>query len=232
MIEKMIEYQTVDAQLKSVEQELSSNEDRKKGIAAKKFLDTVNDSLTELDGKAAELEAAFNKYQSTYKKLSETQKEFEGTIEEYSEEDELNFVKKKARELLNELASLEQQATRLAEEIEAVTEQYKTLKKKTASAQKQFRECGQRYTEFKASKAEIQKEITGRLAEIEKEIPPEVMAIYKQKRAEKMFPILFEYTGSGYCPHCRTEFSKLAESKLSKNNVVICDNCGRVLYKK
>ena len=69
MIEKMIEYQTVDAQLKSVEQELSSNEDRKKGIAAKKFLDTVNDSLTELDEKAAELEAAFNKYQSTYKKL-------------------------------------------------------------------------------------------------------------------------------------------------------------------
>jgi hypothetical protein len=50
-MEKLLEYQQVDAELKAVENELSSNEDRKKGIAAKKFLDTVNDSLAELDAK-------------------------------------------------------------------------------------------------------------------------------------------------------------------------------------
>ena len=51
MMEKLLEYQSVDAELKAIEQELSANEDRKKGIAAKKFLDGVNDSLAELDAK-------------------------------------------------------------------------------------------------------------------------------------------------------------------------------------
>ncbi len=232
MIDKIVEYQAVDAQLKSIEQELMSNEDRKKGIAAKKFLDTVNDSLTELDAKAAEFEVAYKKYSETYKKLTDIQKEFEGTMEEYSEEDELNFVKKKAQELLNELSSLEKQVMRLSEEITVITEQYNSLKRKTASAQKQFRECGQKYTDFKASKAALQNEITAKLAEIEKSVDKNIMAVYKQKRAEKMFPIFYEYTGQGYCPYCRTEFSKLAESNLAKNNMIVCDNCSRVLYKK
>ena len=35
-MEKLLEYQKIDAELKAIEQELSSNEDRKKGIVAKK----------------------------------------------------------------------------------------------------------------------------------------------------------------------------------------------------
>jgi len=146
MIEKLLEYQQVDAELRAIEQELSSNEDRKKGIAAKKFLDTVNDSLAELNSKAVEFDNAYTKYTGVFNKLLETQKEFD-SVSDYSNEDEINFVKKKAQELSDELKSLEKQIVRLQEEIVSLTEQYNALKKKTASAQKQFKECGQRYTE-------------------------------------------------------------------------------------
>ena len=113
-----------------------------------------------------------------------------------------------------------------------MTEQYNTLKKKTLAAQKQFKESGQKYTEFKASKAESKQEVLARLEAIEKEVDPAVMALYKQKRADKIFPILYEYAGAGFCPNCRTEISKLAESNLTKTGVIVCDNCGRLLYKK
>ncbi len=230
-MQKLLEYQSVDAQLKAIEQELSGNEDRKKGIAAKKFLDTVNESLSELDRKAAEFDNAYTKYTDVYGKLAETQKEFDGALE-YDSEDELVFVKKKAQELMEELKTLEKTVLRLKDEIVALTEQYNALKRKTAAAQKQFKECGQKYTELKASKAAEQKAITAKLAEIEKEVPAEIMQLYKQKRADKIFPILYEYGGAGFCPHCRTEISKLAESNLAKKGVIVCDNCGRILYNK
>lgn len=231
MMEKLLEYQTVDAELKAIEQELSSNEDRKKGIAAKKFLDTVNDSLAELDRKAAEFDGAYTKYTDAYRRLCEIQKELEDASEDYSEEDEINFVKKKAHELMDELKALEKQIVHLQEEIVAITEQYNGLKKKTMAAQKQFKECGQRYTEFKESKAEAKKQITARLEKLEKDIPAELMEVYKKKRADKIYPIVYEYTGSGFCPYCRTEIPKLSESNMVKNGYGICDNCGRVLYK-
>ena len=100
MMEKLLEYQSVDAELKAIEQELSANEDRKKGIAAKKFLDGVNDSLAELDAKAAEFDSAYTKYTQAYAKLCEVQQEFEGTAGDYSGEDEIVFIKKKAQELI------------------------------------------------------------------------------------------------------------------------------------
>ena len=127
--------------------------------------------------------------------------------------------------------NFQKQIVHLQEEIVALTEQYNSLKKKTLAAQKQFKECGQKYTEFKATKAESQKEVSARLAKLEKEIDKKIMDLYKKKRADKIFPILYEYKGSGFCPNCRTEISKLAESNLAKDGFIECDNCGRLLFK-
>lgn len=231
MLEKLIEYQSVDAELRKLEQELLSNEDRKKGISAKKFLDTVNDSLAELDAKAAELDSAYTKYVEIHARLAETQKDFDQSVlDDYTEENELAFVKKKAQELMDELKNLERQLVRLNDEIVVLTEKYSQLKKKTFAAQKQFKESGQKYTEYKATLAKPQKEIADRLAVMEKDVDPQLMALYKKKRADKMFPIFFEYTGTGFCPHCRTEISKLAESTIAKDKIITCENCGRVMY--
>lgn len=231
MMEKLLEYQSVDAELKAIEQELSANEDRKKGIAAKKFLDGVNDSLAELDAKAAEFDSAYTKYTQAYAKLCEVQQEFEGTAGDYSGEDEIVFIKKKAQELMDELKALEKQIVRLQEEILSITEQYNGLKKKTLAAQKQFKECGQKYMEFKESKAEAKNKIAEKLLKLEKDIPEDLMEVYKKKRADKIYPILYEYNGSGFCPYCRTEIPRLSESNMAKNGYVSCDNCGRILYK-
>lgn len=230
MLNKLIEYQNVDAQLRAIEQELASNEDRKKGLSAKKFLDTVNDSLAELDGKAADLDSAYTKYTEVFNKLLETQGEIAASSGEYTGEDEISFITKKAQELMSELKTLEKQLVRLQEEIMALTEQYNSLKKKTFAAQKQFKECGQKYNAFKETKAEGQKEIQAALAEMEKDIDPALMEIYKKKRKDKIFPILYEYAGKGFCPQCMTELSRLALSNISAKSYVECDNCGRVLY--
>lgn len=229
MITKLIEYQSVDSELRAIEQELIASEDRKKGIAARKFLDTVSETLAELDEKAAAFDTAYTKYSDVYSRLSETQKEF-GDLDEYNEEEELSFMMKKAQELMDELKSLEKQIAHLQEEIAALCDRYTALKKKTAAAQKQFRECGQKYTALKESKAGAQKEIQQRLAVLEKEVEPALMEQYKRKRADKIFPILYEYNGNGFCPQCRTELSGLAKSTLARNGFTECDNCGRLLY--
>ena len=88
-----------------------------------------------------------------------------------------------------------------------------------------------RVRDLREDNDKTQKEIAARLAKIEKEVPANIMELYKQKRADKIFPILYQYSGNGFCPNCRTEISKLAESNIAKEGVIVCDNCGRLLYK-
>ncbi len=53
MIEELLKYQEVDAELRKIETELAGNEARKKAVAAKKFLESVDESVNMLDVKAA-----------------------------------------------------------------------------------------------------------------------------------------------------------------------------------
>ena len=52
---ELLEYQQVDAQLRKIEQELSSSEERKKYVQAKKFMEVARDKLEAQDKHAAEL---------------------------------------------------------------------------------------------------------------------------------------------------------------------------------
>ena len=55
MIEKLLEYQTIDAELKNIENELKKSDEFKKYAQAVKFLKTVSDSKTQIESKASSL---------------------------------------------------------------------------------------------------------------------------------------------------------------------------------
>ena len=55
MVNKLLKYQEVDAGLRKIEIELSSSEERKKAISAKKFLDGVEETIVKLNTRSKEL---------------------------------------------------------------------------------------------------------------------------------------------------------------------------------
>ena len=95
MIEQLLKYQDVDAGLRKIEVELSGSEARKKAVSAKKYLESVEETITKLDVKAAELAHIYSKMQEESKALSEQREEFMGALEHAEDENGLNYLLKK-----------------------------------------------------------------------------------------------------------------------------------------
>ena len=231
MIQALLEYQTVDAKLKAIETRLSASEDRKKAMVAKKFLESVNESVEKLDAKAAELTQSYKDLALRQNELLESVSEYD-TVAETCGEDEVEYVHKKAKELEDRIVSMAKELNTLEETIENIVAQYNTLQKKTVEAQKQYRECGAKYNELKASVQEEREEITKKLAAMEKTVDPALMAKYQAKRNDKVsFPIVLECT-ENRCPACGMEFSLQEVNKLKTNKIDECENCRKLIFVK
>ena len=106
MIESLLKYQDVDAGLRKIELALSGSEARKKAVSAKKYLESVDETVNALDVKAAELAHIYENLQNESKILADQREEFVGALEHAEDENALNYLAKKADELYNKVINL------------------------------------------------------------------------------------------------------------------------------
>lgn len=97
MLETMLKYQETDKGLKELENELMSSEERRKTASAKKFLDTVNDSVARMDKRAEELAGIYESLIADYRSLEEASGEFQGATEGVEDEAEADYLKNARR---------------------------------------------------------------------------------------------------------------------------------------
>ncbi len=234
MITQLLEYQNIDAKLREIETEISQSEERKKAVAAQNFLKSVNDNLALLEKRAEELVGKYNESISLYKRLNMEISEY-GDVEEYDDVEQLNYIKKKAQGLLEEINNLSNGIEQISKEMTAVLKEFSQLKSKTKEAKSQYSEFVPKYNALKASKEDEMKKIKAELAKIEKGIPKEGMELYKAKRKDKIFPVLYAVQVFGKKPHCSrcgTEFPMACFDSLKKGSLVECDSCHRLVYYK
>ena len=231
MIQELLNYQAVDAGLRKIEQAIAGSEERKKYLQSKKFLETVDETLARLESRAAELNAFYAKINADSEKLRDALADYDHALEGSESREEIEYLARKAGELLDQLKKAEGDATRVSDEIDALVRNYGDLKKKTKAAQETYLEYGKKYKELKAGKAGEKEEIEKQLAELEKGIPAALMQRYAAKRADKIFPVLVKSNGLS-CSACGMDISISEQSKLDNREITECENCRRLLYKE
>ncbi len=231
MIEKLLKYQEADAQAREIEKTLGESEDRKKYAVAKKYLDGVVDSVNKLDLRASELLSAYEQATDAQIKLKEQEKELSIAFSESNDENSINFLLKKAEELIAKIKALGKQATSIEQEIKAVAEEYSAIVKKTKAAQEQYKVYFEKYNELKKSLKDKKDAVDAELEKLKGAVDGSLMETYLKKRAGKMYPIVYEIRGNS-CGACNMELSGAELDKLKKREVIECGNCGRMLYKK
>lgn len=234
MVKELLAYQEEDALLRAIEQELQGSEERKKMAQARKFLEGVDENLAALDKKAKDLAGLYESISAKHKELGETLKEIAGAVEGCEDENAASYLQKKTEELLGRMNALQAQASALTEDINAVLRSYQKLKANTKAMQAQYKEFKVKYDELKTGREEERKAIESKLAALEKSVDGALMEKYKAKRKDKMFPILFEAKGekSNMCGKCLMEISMADVNKLKGGEVIECDNCRCLIYKK
>lgn len=230
MIEKLLEYQTIDAELKNIENELKKSDEFKKYAQAVKFLKTVSDSKTQIESKASSLLSNLNALESELKKLDEDKNEF-STLSDVEDESTLAFLKKKSQELSFMYAALEQKIEKLSKEMSELTASYKKLMAGTKLMLEQQDEYKKKYEDLLKEKETEKTKIRKKLDVIEKDIPKEYMEKYKEKRKDPKFPIVYELKDK-HCAACGTELSQLELSRLKNEKIIECENCRRLVFIK
>ena len=229
MIKALLNYQTEDANLRKIEAELMGSEDRKKAVSAKKFLDSVPESLEKLNELSQSLSAEYQSIVDEQKKLQEQEAEFSRIVENVEDKNEANYLFKKIDEVLAKIKSLASKLTKISEEMQSVVKEYVALRNKIKVAQEQYAESGKKYNELKASLAEEKDKIEAKLAKLAKEVDPKLMEAYGKKRANKIFPIVYKIRGE-VCGCCNMELSMSEINKLKNGEILEHDQCGRLIY--
>lgn len=233
MIDELLKYQEVDGKLREIEVTLSQSEERKKAVSAQSVLKNANDNVARLDQKAKELYDKFSALTKLYEKLASEEAEYENVVETCEDLEEINYIKKKASALNDEMRALTENVEAISKEIKSVLDEFARLRADMKKANATYKEFAPKYSELKASKEGEMNEIKKELSVIEKKIPPETMAVYKKKRQEKIYPILYSADLSGrsaHCGRCGNELPIACTENLKKGEIVECESCHRLLY--
>lgn len=232
MIDELLKYQEADGKLRAIEQEISSTEERKKYMSARKFLEKAPEKLEALDARASEFKMMFERLEKKYAEIADTIKDYENLDEMVDEQGgEIAFYKKNAASIAENLKNLKAEINKLIQQIEKTSAEYAAAKKQTIAMQRQYKEYKEKYAAVKDARAA---EIAAAEAELEKlgkSVPAATLAKYKAKRKEKVFPVVCEVAGNR-CPQCGMELSIAALSKLSDGTFIECDSCRRILFKR
>ena len=232
MIEELLKYQEVDGKLRAVEQKIAATEERKKYMAARKFMEKAPEKLDALEAKAVELKHAFEVLEKKYAELADTMKDYENLDEMIGEQGgEISFYKRNASQIADALKGLKAEISKLTAQIESASKEYQTAKKQTIAMQKQYKEYKEKYANVRDSYAGEIKEIESELKKLAESVPADVLEKYNVKRKEKVFPVVCAVTEKR-CPQCGMELSIAEVDKLASGNFIECDSCHRILFKK
>ena len=229
MIENLLAYQVADARLRKIETELSNSEERKKAVSAKKYIETAPENVNKLDDRAADLEAELAVAVSETVKIREQLAELESALASVEDGAAASYLIKKADELVGTLKFLDGKIAQINTEMQALLKEFSAIKASTKAAQAQYAEFGKKYNDLKASKKDEKDAVENELATLKSKVDPALMERYMKKRANKIYPILFEVTDN-VCGACNMELSMAELGKLKNGEVIDCEMCGRMLY--
>ena len=232
-IEKLVNYQEVDKNLKVLEDEVRKSEESQKFLTAKKFLTTVNDTLASLEAKAKVTVDAYNLAMAEIDKLKNVAEESSLNIDTCENENELNYLKKKFQSTIDGITALENKINALTKEMDEILKEFNKLRVTTKQMQAQYAEYGPKFKALKDSKAQEMNELKEKLEAIKKDIDKDLMEKYTVRRNDKKFPIIYGVDiskGSAYCPACATGMSINAVNELASGVVKECESCRKLLY--
>lgn len=230
-VEQLLKYQEEDAKLNKIEKEAATSEEWKNYSQVKGFLTKAPEKLDAMDAKAVEMCAELEKLAKKYEEIAETLKDFENLDELVDDGADISFYKKNATQLAEKLKNIKAEINALSRSVKEADGEYKALKKKTIAMQDKYKEYSAVYQEYRKGKIAEMDTVRAELEKLANGIEPSVLARYKTKRSERIFPILCAVKNDR-CSQCGMELSIVGKEKIACGSVTECDNCHRILYKE
>lgn len=228
----LLKYQELDEKLYNVEQRLTKSPARKRAGELSKIAKNAQIKSNELESEAAkvlkEIEDVKVKFEDNKKSL---QSLLNKDLDKLSMEDLDKITSLKAK-ILSNLNFLEKHLQKHAELVNRILMDFNKTKKMYDEARLQFIECKNKIDE-ETKELEPEKErLTKELEELSKSVEKNLLAEYKKRRNDNIFPVVVPLEGTNFCGRCRMELPMVAISRIKDVGVITCEHCKRLVYKK
>ena len=228
----LLKYQELDEKLYNVEQRLTKSPARKRAGELSKIAKNAQVKSNELEAEASkvlkEIEDVKVKFEENKKSL---QSLLNKDLDKLSMEDLDKITSLKAK-ILSNLNYLEKHLQKHAELVNRILMDFNKTKKMYDEARVQFIECKNKIDEETKTLEPEKERLTKELEELSKSVEKNLLAEYKKRRNDNIFPVVVPLEGTNFCGRCRMELPMVAISRIKDVGVITCEHCKRLVYKK
>ncbi len=228
----LLKYQELDEKLYNVEQRLTKSPARKRAGELSKIAKNAQVKSNELELEAGkvlkEIEDVKAKFEENKKSL---QSLLNKDLDKLSMEDLDKITSLKAK-ILSNLNFLEKHLQKHAELVNRILTDFNKTKKMYDEARVQFIECKNKIDEETKALEPEKERLVKELEELSKSVEKNLLAEYKRRRNDNIFPVVVPLEGTNFCGRCRMELPMVAISRIKDVGVITCEHCKRLVYKK
>ena len=229
MIDKLLEYQKLDIELRKMKREVNGN-------MSSKDVDFLNINIKDAQGKILELEENSKELLESFKKLVEVQKKGllyvqknkDANIENMTEV-ELKDFEAKMNQTAKNLAELENRLLSHNQTVKKVVSDYKMYRKQILDAKEAKENLKNQSASVMEEKFPSIEELKKQQKKLESEIDAKKFAKYKALKADGIFPVFVPLVDKR-CGGCRVELSSAMIDKIKSDGVCECEQCRRIIY--
>lgn len=229
----LMEYQSLDDQVRSIEEELRGAAVRKKLLHARNYLVNSQNNLQKMEGEAEELknllETVQAKFAASLKELDEMGVHFEAADEE-SDGDDVADMRRLANNLLTDLNRQEKELTNLMKRLANIDQEVKKMATNIPKAKADYATLKQTYDGELAKVQSRTAPVKADMAALEGKIGEALLARYRSARQSNASNPIVLLQGSR-CTGCHMDLPSAVAKKIKEEHSLgECENCGRILY--
>lgn len=228
-IDKILEYQKADNEVIKLERQLYSSEDKKISQDMINVVKNAQNKSTALDNEARELLQEYNNLKNAYEDNQKSCGAILNTKLDKVALEDLDNVSKNVSNLMDNINILEKKLVLLAERVNAILSDFDATKKKYNNARVKYNEHKAKYDKIVETVTPELEEKRKQVKKLEKDIDPNILAKYKQRRADKIYPVFVQLRNK-CCGGCMMELPSASLQKLKDQGFLECEHCRRIIY--
>ena len=235
-LEYLLMYQKADLKKQQLENNLRTTESRQKLNKITKLLREQQTAIQKLTEDADAQQNALSRLVSQQESLSHELELNHSEMDTLEADDqvtaeELTEFRQDVERLNRELGRLEKDVKGLLEQLEKTSADFQKARSLGGRAKKEYDRLKAVVEVEKAESAASITAATKEMETVERQVDPTFLAKYKRARVHHSMPVV--PVANEKCSGCNMSLPMAVIKKLSnQENVMECENCGRILYQK
>lgn len=230
-LEKLWEYSQIDLEAEHFKTEMQKAPNRVKLLKLRNFLVEQQNNMKRIEAEVNSMSERMETLQGEIAKLDSAVAELQKEVLEAQDDSiaELEGLIDEATRLNTVLEKYERELQKLRKDVDLRDRQQRDIRVRAAKSKAEYDQLKTVYdAEFKRDNEKLE-QLKANVEEAGKCVEPELLARYKEIRQHSMPPIA-KLVG-GQCMGCNMALpSAVSRRILEGQELVECDNCGRILY--